>query len=471
MDYPTWKKNTPYNYYQIQTSSLLWPSLAIDWLPNTGKTASRNDYSSNKDVINNNNTTTTANNISHVEKLAISTFSNNVNSIESLLLVNANIIDLNSNNSSNLQNFDYSIDKEEFNYSLPLPHLKNTKELHKIDTDVLIDEPEIKTVTNSIGLQQRIPHNGDINRIKHCPLHSDLLATSSDSGLVRIFDRTRKPNNFNIKDLTNDNDNNNNSDNNNDNNNISDNNNDTTTIETCDILLKYHTSESWTLDWNPNKFTIATAANDGIIAIWDLQSQFYPPPKKKFSTLTTNQTCTLTEPILNIPAHNYGVNEIKWIPDHNSLIASVGEDGKCTIWDIRNPSSSQRVKEFINKEPLNTVDINPFNTLQLVSGSSNGLINIFDVRNDSIPIINSTQHKDSITATKYSSNKSNLLVSSSVDSTVVLWNTEDLTPIFVHGGHLLPVNDVTWAPDMDVPTLASCSNDNSIHIWQPILPI
>jgi histone-binding protein RBBP4 len=502
MDYAIWRKNAPLLYAQLQTSALLWPSLALDWLPDaSADTLTDTVFSSHR--------------------LVLSSFSNANNPIEALILAQTCTLEMDAEPCKTLGNFDYLPAHNEFVYSLPTPHLKNTKDLTlpngtattttttdgvqyvdlngETDGDekmVAVTTAAVRStststptstssspkVNNSIGLLQRIPHLGDVNRIKHCPQNPDLIATASNSGCVRVFDRTKKPNNFNDDDYSRIND-------------I-----DTNDIEPADILLKYHTSESWTLDWNSHStYTLATGSNDGSIAIWDLRAQFKAPPRKRFSTLDSKlktPTCVLTTPQLNIPAHDYGVNEIKWMPDHHALLISVGEDGHCCVWDTRQSSASRNVIKLqahraidAKNDPetgaaLNAVDVNPRNTFLLTTGAASGALQTFDIRVPTTAAIpshyNNSQHTDAISAVKYSPHTQHI-ASASMDGTVVIWkegqtNAPALEPTFVHRGHLMAVNDVVWCPQRPItgpqgtlPMLASCSNDNSVHVWQPLL--
>lgn len=473
-EYTVWKKNCPLLYSQLQTSSLLWPSLAIDWLPDASVP--------NKDQP-----------VSQ-HRLLISTFSDGINQHESLLVTSANIIDLTAPQCQNLQNFDYSQINNEFVYSLPLQtHLRNTKDL-MIQTAPVVSTEELAAasaegidsstqnnnsqavsdhapkVTNSLGLLQRIPHVGDINKIKHCPQNPDLIATASQTGAIRVFDRTKKPNTFDIHAIDSHSQNNSNGT--------------VNTYEVSDIILDYHTSESWTIDWNPHKYaTIASASNDGSIALWDLQNQFKAPPKKKLSLQSNSNStssCKITTPDKIIPAHDYGVNEIKWIPDHDSLLLSVGEDSTCKLWDMRLPNNANMIRSIEvqgDSDPLNTVDVSPFQTFQFVTGSGSGKIHLFDIRSPNQPLMsNTTRHTEAITATKYSPHAAHTFASASNDATVAVWtptgeqaSVEATKPVFVHKGHLLAVNDLSWCPSIP-NTIASCANDNSVHLWQPVLP-
>lgn len=486
-EYSVWKKNCPLLYSQLQTSSLLWPSLSIDWLPDASVPNKDQPVSQNR--------------------LLLSTYSDGINQYESLLVTSTNIVDLTAPQCLNLQNFDYSQLNNEFIYSLPLQtHLRNTKDLLVQTAPVVnsedlaaalatpIDNLESQSstlgtssqkegsdhspkVNNSLGLLQRIPHAGDINRIKHCPQNPDLIATTSQTGTVRVFDRTKKPNTFDIHATIAEPDTSADPSSYNNGNTVS-------SYEVSDIILDYHTSESWTIDWNPHKYaTIASASNDGSIAVWDLQSQFKAPPKKKLSLQSNSNitnSCKLSTPDKNIPAHDYGVNEIRWIPDHDSLILSVGEDSTSKLWDIRLPNNASMIKSMSvegNSDPLNTVDVSPFQTFQFVTGTGSGHIHIFDIRSPNQPLMsNTTAHKEAITATKYSPHLAHTFASASNDATVAVWkptgeqpSVETTNPVFVHRGHLLAVNDLSWCPSTP-NTIASCANDNSVHLWQPVLP-
>lgn len=328
----------------------------------------------------------------------------------------------------------------------PIPTSTSSNTPDEISNEKNIIKPK---VNNSLGLIQRIPHLGDIHRIKHCPHNLDLIATSSDSGSIRIFDRTKKPNNYNDSEF------------------------EGNLLETSDILLNYHNSASWTLDWNlQSPYKLAAAADDGSISIWNLKDQFKAPPKQKFSTLDSKykfNTCTLKSPQLSIPAHNFGVNEIRWVQDHDSILVSAGEDGTIKVWDTRNSSESPILTFFDakpNETPLNTVDIDPFQTFKLVSGSSVGSLHFLDMRNPNQIISSENQHSGPITSSKYSPHLKDTIATSSADATATIWVNNE--PVFVHSGHLMSVSDLVWCPSKK-GVLASCSYDNSVHIWQPIL--
>lgn len=439
--YLRWKKNTGFLYKQLQTSSLLWPSLSIEWLPDV-------DHS-NQDF--------------NQHRLVLGSFSSGFNKFESLQVCSVDIptgTDL--NHSKDIKDFNFDTNTNEFIYNKSIPFTKSKRDPENQNGDV--------TPSNSLTINQRIPHIGDINRIKHMPSNPDILATSSNSGQIRIFDRTKKSNTFLDSDF--------------DDSKIVDDIDGDNLNDISDILLLHHDTESWTLDWNPIiPKTLATGANDGIIAIWDLEKQFTKPQKLEFSITNKKKfaTCTIKNPITSVTKHDFGVNEIAWIPDHNSLLASIGEDGYYKLTDIRTPNANVlEINVTMDNNPLNCLDINPNETFQFVTGSDSGSMFIYDIRSIASPLKNVPNAcSGSLTTTKFSpfllptknSSQTTVVSSAGSDGVVRLWdisNTENDPLLFVHGGHLLEVNDISWS--LSKPALlVSCSADNSVHIWEPNL--
>lgn len=439
--YLLWKKNSGFLYKQLQTSSLLWPSLSIEWLPDV-------DHSNPN---------------FNQHRLVLGSFSSGFNKFEALQVCSVDIaIGTDESQPLEITDFNFDSNTNEFNYNKSLPYTKSKR-------DPETDFGEVKP-SNALTISQRIPHLGDINRIKHMPSNPDILATTSNSGKIRIFDRTKKSNTFMNSDFdltTNEGDANGE--------NLND---------LADILLDHHNTESWTLDWNPViPKMLATGANDGIIAIWDLGKQFTKPRKLDFSVTNKKKfaTCTIDTPISSITKHDFGVNEISWIPDHDSLLASIGEDGFYKLTDIRTPNSTiVEIQVTKDKSPLNSLDINPNETFQFVTGSNSGSMYIYDIRSvdqslNYIPnacngTLATTKFSPNLLPTKNSS-LTTVVASGGSDGVVKLWdvskNVED-NLLFVHGGHLLEVNDISWSQSQS-GLLASCSADNSVHVWEPNL--
>lgn len=453
--YTTWKKNARLLYRQLHTSALLWPSPSVDWLPDTLDPNGRYPQ----------------------HRILLGTESNLVNATESLLITGTSLPNFQHPSFHEVGNFDYSSELNEFRSSLPIEKQRHTNELirptgpagtagtvpprerlnpqstetselqtqlHSIAAgtsadaaaDLGGDMQQQAHVSNSIGLIQRIPHCGDITTIRHCPQNPDLIATASSNGKARVFDRTRKP-----LGLTN-----------------------TETYEdTADIVFDFHSDDLWTVAWNHVKaYTLATGANDSTIAIWDLNRQFTSPESK-------NSTCTMTSPhkvFANV--HQDGVNSVAWIPTHDSLLLSAGEDGNCRLWDTRGKCDSAVVELASCNVSVNSIDIDKAHPFSFAAGDSAGHIHFMDLRQTSSPLTTKKDtHSSSVTVVKYHPSKS-ILATASMDSTAVLWSPLS-EPLFTHRGHILPVNDLAFAPLQERILVATASNDNSVHVWEPLL--
>ncbi|GMG19002.1 unnamed protein product [Ambrosiozyma monospora] len=406
INYKTWKKNAPMLYQYIQTSSQVWPSLTIQWFP---------------DVDNHSPDSTN-------QRLLLGTYSSGFNKFESLSI-----------------------------YQLKLPHAITTNTISEtlsMDTDFNPEKNEFvysqhtDKFKNGFNLMQRIPHKGDINKAKYMPQNPNLIATATNLGDLLVFDRTKKPNNFDESTIS------------------------TTTKQYEDIRLKFHTADTWGLDWNGQlEGELVSGSNDGLLALWDIT---------KIEKITAQGR--QLKPILERPLHDYSINCVEYNPSNSHLVGSVGDDKMFKMTDLRQPSSSskQETLSYKHDSKLNVVNFNSFNPFGLAMGDEAGQLSLFDLRSLQKPIIQVNKaHEDSITQLKWNPELKSTLLSCSLDGSVKLWdfaksgnetaNGDDQIQnqlIFKHGGHLHGVNDADWNPN-DCHMVASCSDDNTVQIWKP----
>lgn len=420
--YRIWKKNTPFLYSILQTSTLLWPSLSVEWFPDIEEDEAVN-----------------------TQRLLLGSYSSGFNRFESIELCNVSIP---SNlDKITLEDCTYDPEREEF-FASELPDTGNQQ------------KDESSKCKGALQIVQEIPHEGDINKARLMPQNPDLIATISNSGSVYIFDRTKKPNSFNMDDLN-------------------------RSIDgedeeggMADIQLKFHTTEGWGLDWNRNKEgELVTGSNDGMIAIWNIKKQFQIPEKTTSSLSATRQkkfrTCVL-KPVSTQLCHDYGVNSVKYSSFHDALVGTAGEDGVFKLFDTRILNGKPILQSKIGNA-INALDFNRKNEFAVALGDDHGNLYISDLRALNTPAKTVTSaHTGAITALEWNHAFGNVIASSSEDSTVRLWrfgasassksSNSDL--MFSHGGHMLGVSDISWNP-ADPKMIASCSADNSVHIWKP----
>ncbi|ODV87879.1 hypothetical protein CANARDRAFT_26067 [[Candida] arabinofermentans NRRL YB-2248] len=452
--YKIWKTNAPILYDHIQTAPLTWPTLTVQWFPDVEEDPQRASFKQ--------------------QRLLLGSYSTGFNKLESLQL-----------------------------YHVKIPSLEPDIDLYKDYTEMksefLANTSRVSGNTlGKLSLTQRIPHRSEINRARYMPQNPDLIATISDTGRAQIFDRTKKPNNFvesellssqvsnifevndgryeQVRETTEEDD------------------------PFSDISLNFHQSEGWGLDWNNfNEGQLVTGASDGLIAIWDLKqvhlsasSSTNDNPDDSITDIgisalhkAKKRVSTQMKPVLSYTAHDFGTNCVKFIPGHADLLGSVGEDGKFKLFDLRVSVAQQQSMGYkIGSAAINTLDFNGKIPFGFAVADEAGSIQVHDLRLLSkktlLPVEAVTKaHEGPVTCVSWNHTYGSVLASGGTDGLVKLWDfgneksgseDGDSRLRFVHGGHMLGVNDLDWNPS-DPKMMVSCSDDNSIQVWKPAATI
>lgn len=150
--------------------------------------------------------------------------------------------------------------------------------------------------------------------------------------------------------------------------------------------------------------------------------------------------------------------------DHKTpnIISLSTNDGSILFFDIRNYCTP--IKCFTMNNPILTIDFNPFNS-NFAVGESNGIINIYDLRNDkNIPILILTGHQLSVKEIKFSPFHQNILCSCGYDMNINLWDIQYSLPINNFKHHTEFVNGIDFS-SFNPNILSSISFDKSLDIF------
>ncbi|CDO95150.1 unnamed protein product [Kluyveromyces dobzhanskii CBS 2104] len=310
-----------------------------------------------------------------------------------------------------------------------------------------MDEMEFK-LDNSVKLHDktleeevRISYpDGDCNRCRYMPQNPDIIGTVSSNGSVYIFDRTKHGNKISTGRKF--------------------------EIE-CRNSSDAAEDESLSLAWNYQvKGTLATCQSNGKVRVWDLT---------KFDKATQRIESPKRESVMDAN----GVNDLSWMVNHTSILASCGESNMIGLIDTRQDSPKDAVHRTTHNDGINCIEFNYRNDLLVCTGDSQGQLKIWDIRDFKKPIKewNHGDH-DPISAIQWNPQMPNIVATADQKNGLVkLWDaaadiadqdgeSNDGMLLFVHGGHMLGVNDISWSQH-DPWTICSVSNDNSIHIWKP----
>lgn len=298
-------------------------------------------------------------------------------------------------------------------------------------------EFEITTIpkTKLVKLQT-INHDGDVNKLTYMPQNPDVIASVNNVGDLLIYNRTKhstvvrntKVNVPQLRLVNND---------------------------------QVSCSEIFAVDWNKQKEgVIVSGSMDGSLNVYDIKEGYESRTQDCIGPLWSRQDLD-------------SINDVEWIPDHDSIFVSGNDRGAISLIDIR--LNDQILKMKRTGVAINSVCVNPADSYSLATGNADGLIELWDLRNLDNKVMDISSHSDSITQLKWHPKYRSVLGSSSADRLVKLFNLANSSDklIFSHEGHMLGVNDFDWSRHVDW-MVASVADDNSVHVWRPsdhLIPI
>lgn len=288
---------------------------------------------------------------------------------------------------------------------------------------------------NKLRNLQLINHWGDVNKLRYMPQNADVIASSNNMGDLVVYNRTKHSN---IKTLGNENE-----------------------INDPQLRLVNQAKRSgediFAFDWNNQAEGVITAGSmDGTINIFDIKSDYRNKDNTSIDVVRYYET-------------GVGINDIEWVPTHNTVFLSADDSGDLKLFDSRSnstgPSATQKSGIACNSLSIN------HNGFSVVSGHSDGSANIFDIRSlGQGSVVTFRPHSDSITQVRWHPIFASVLGTSSTDKLVKLHDLANAEHndglFFTHEGHMLGVNDFDWSLHEDW-MVASVADDNTLHVWKP----
>ncbi|CAI4037429.1 hypothetical protein SMKI_02G3040 [Saccharomyces mikatae IFO 1815] len=327
-----------------------------------------------------------------------------------------------------------------------LGHIKWSS-LNNFDMDEMEFKPENSTryppkhLVNDISI---FFPNGECNRARYLPQNPDIIAGASSDGAIYIFDRTKHGSTrirqskishpfeaklFGSHGVIQD-------------------------VETMDASSA-DINEATSIAWNlQQEALLLSSHSNGQVQVWDIKQYSHENP-------------IIDLPLVSINSDGSGVNDVTWMPTHDSLFAACTEGNTVSLLDLRTKKEKLKSNCRSHNGGVNSCKFNYRNSLILASADSNGKLNLWDIRNMNDCPLTTMEHGGSVSTLEWSPNFDTVLATAGQeDGLVKLWDTSREENIFTHGGHMLGVNDISW--DAHDPWLmCSVANDNSVHIWKP----
>ncbi|KAI9143812.1 WD40-repeat-containing domain protein, partial [Paraphysoderma sedebokerense] len=207
------------------------------------------------------------------------------------------------------------------------------------------------------------------------------------------------------------------------------------------------------------KFTIATAATNGAIVIWDLQK-----PGQKL------------ERVIN--EHTRAVNRVTFHPTEPILLLSASQDGTLKLWDLRAKNFARHTFEG-KAESVRDVQFSPTFAYEFAAAFENGTIQRWDIRNPSLYERKLNAHNGLALTVDYHPD-GRLVASGGRDKMIKIWDMKSDTrkPIY-YIQTIASVARISWRPSFSNSTSTFPSStsplltDHRIHVYdlsRPCIP-
>ncbi|KAK8943725.1 Histone-binding protein MSI1 [Platanthera guangdongensis] len=239
-EYKVWKKNSPVLYDLVISHALEWPSLTVQWLPSSYSPSSSSSSSSS----------------SPIQRLILGTHTSD--DTPNFLMISAVLF--------------------------PSPR-------H------LTSEPTLSSPVGllpNVRIEQRIRHEGEVNRARHMPQNPSLIATKTCGPDVHVFDSRKRP---------------------------------PSPPEGGaggpDFSLSGHSNEGYGLAWNSMKEGyLLSGSYDSKICLWDVGNAM-------------NEKGFRTKEVFG--GHEAAVEDVAWHRENENMFGSVSDDHHLMLWDLRSP--------------------------------------------------------------------------------------------------------------------------------------
>lgn len=255
---------------------------------------------------------------------------------------------------------------------------------------------------------------------------------------------------------------------------------------------------------NPNDILLASCSADGSICLWDVEKgtksnnvpRSFGLSKNIKSANCNAKICENVSTITPLctwinQQKRTPLNDIFFHPQFKTALSVCDDDGCLHIYDIRKKSFFTKPEitfQDTSNNSMNTFSFDNYFESIFVTGHSNGIINLWDLRNNKESILKLDYHTDSINRVSFCLASSGIFGSCSDDGTACIWDisrdsskyegickTEDdyynswkMVPkelLFVHGGHIGSVIDLSWA-NCNTFLAATVGIDNTLQVWQ-----
>jgi histone-binding protein RBBP4 len=196
------------------------------------------------------------------------------------------------------------------------------------------------SAVGKLEIKLKVVHEGEVNRARHMPGNSFMVASRGPSPEIYFWDLSKHPSfptegqgfcpeGFGIG----------------------------------------HSQEGYPLEWSKRKEGfLLSGSSDTTVQLWDI-AQLGSRPGTKMNSVATFR------------GHTQTVEDVDWHAHDEHLFASVGHDKKINIWDLRKTEQASQSVVDAHDGDINGVAFNPVNEFTLATASTDKTVKLWDLRN------------------------------------------------------------------------------------------
>ncbi|XP_053397066.1 periodic tryptophan protein 1 homolog [Mercenaria mercenaria] len=203
-----------------------------------------------------------------------------------------------------------------------------------------------------------------------------------------------------------------------------------------------HTDAVLDLSWNSvARHVLASASADNTVGLWDL---------------------TEGRIAMSLKQHKDKVQCVRWHPVEEHMLLSGSFDKCVKMYDCRSPDTNH--KSWSMKGEIEKVLWNNFSPLNFFASTDTGHVFYMDSRQDK-PVYTLSAHSESVTGLCMSSEDPRLLVTTSIDHTVKVWDIEGDKPSLVHSQDIKLGQLHSMGNCPDAPYVFGIGGEKNVKVW------
>ncbi len=230
----------------------------------------------------------------------------------------------------------------------------------------------------SVRIERQIPHEGEVNRARGQAQIPNIVATRSTSGEVYVFDIEKQGEPFGADEG-----------------------------DTNAATSQSKKPAPLGLAWNPTRpGVLLTGGFDTMVYSWDINGRTSPGGVLK--------------PVNCSAVHKADVEDVAWHPASADVFASVGDDRRLVIGDIRTKGTSVTLPEA-HGDHIFTVAFSPRAENLIATGAKDRKVLVRDLRCLKDVLYDLSYHKKDVVCLQWSPHDPALLLSGGLDRRVLVW--------------------------------------------------